>query len=164
MKTETPMMNDFEVRPLDRNRVVQAFPLVRLTEPTLSLDDWCDFAEAYLVPGQPPERGVLVVQDGQGTLFGFLVYRVDMDLGHGRTLLVEHLVAQDLLATRRREIATALLQAAAKLAPPLHCRAIHTLVPVNQLPFRQGWMAELLSRQGHHAEQVRLCKPLSPAA
>jgi hypothetical protein len=154
-------MRRLEVRSLTDQAIAQAFPLLQLTLPDLTLDDWTKFAVENIAGSKTTEGGILTVVDERGFILGLLDYTIDRELDHGRTLMVKNFVALDFLDTSRKDIATVLIQAMEKLAGHHGCSAIHTLVHQSDTAPRQAWITDLLEAHGHKPKRVNLCKSLA---
>jgi hypothetical protein len=154
-------MRRLKVRSLTDQAIAQAFPLVQLTLPDLTLDDWTKFAVDNITGSKTTEGGILTVVDERGFILGLLDYTIDRDLAHGRTLMVKNFVALDFLDTSRKDIATVLIQAMEKLAGQHGCSAIHTLVHQSDTAPQQAWITDLLEAHGHKPKRINLCKSLA---
>lgn len=155
-------MRRLEVRTLTDPVIAQAFPIVQLTVPNLTLEEWTQFANDHMASSRAAEGGILTVVDDRDYILGLLDYTIDGELGAGRTLTVKNLMAVDFLDTSKKDVAGALISAMEKLAVERGCATIHTLVsePGNS-PQRQ-WMLELLESSGHKPQRLNLCKSLTP--
>jgi hypothetical protein len=153
-------MRRLEVRSLTGQAIAQAYPLLQLTLPDLTLADWTKFAGHHLAGSKSTEGGILTVVDERGFILGLLDYTIDRELLHGRTLMVKNFVALDFLDTSRKDIAKVLIQAMEKLADQRGCSAIHTLVQQSDTEPPQTWIMELLESHGHKPKRVNLCKTL----
>ena len=82
---------------LSSDRLAQAWPLVREIANGVSLESWCAFAQAMLLPIDPAEtrRGILVAERKR-TIRGLLTYETFDDLTRGRVLLLRNAVVMDL--------------------------------------------------------------------
>ncbi len=154
-------MRRLEIRSLTDQAIAQAFPLLQLTLPDLTLEDWTEFAIHHMAGSRTTEGGILTVVDERGYILGLLDFTIDRELAHGRTLTVKNLVALDFLDTSKKDIATALIEAMEKLADERGCSAIHTLVQQSDTEPRQSWIMDLLETHGHKPKRVNLCKSLA---
>jgi hypothetical protein len=154
-------MRRLEVRSLTDQAIAQAYPLLQLTLPDLTLEDWTKFAVQQLAGSKTTEGGILTVVDERGFILGLLDYTIDRELSHGRTLVVKNFVALDFLDTTKKDIATVLIQAMEKLAGHRGCSAIHTLVHQSDTEPRKAWIMDLLETHGHKPQRVNLCKSLA---
>ena len=155
-------VRQLRTRPLTAERIAQAFPLVQTSLLQVTLDAWCDFAEALVFRPNGAAAGIIVVPGERDTIAGLSGYRVDHDLVHGRLLSVEHFLAFDLLD--RRAVAHALAAGLEGLARQHRCTAIHTQLPRrgDADPERGGGLLDVLSTRGHRIESIGMCKLLSP--
>jgi len=98
----------FVARELRGADVLRAFPLARLAAGRLTLAAWLSFAEAMGAepPGakrrrtksaEPRDHGLLGLEDRRGYLQALCSYAVRPDLGAGRRLDVDNIVALDLV-------------------------------------------------------------------
>ncbi len=155
-------MRQLRIRPLTAERIAQAFPLVQMSLPQVTLDAWCDFAAALVAQGASAATGIILVVGERDTIAGLCSYRVDHDLVHGRLLSAEHFLAFDLLD--RRAVARALAEGLEGLARQHQCTAIHTQLPRrgDAAPDRGGGLLDVLSTLGHRVEYIGMCKLLAP--
>lgn len=157
-------MTQLKTRPLNAERVIQAFPLIQTALPGVTLAAWCDFAAALMSGGDAREGGILAVTDERDTIFGLCSYRLVPDLVHGRLLDAGHFLALDLFD--RRPAAEALAAAIEALARERGCTAVHTHLPhrnSNDAPTEPGrGLSGLLAARGHRVESLGLCKRLVP--
>lgn len=117
------MPGQFVVRPLDLDRVAQAFPLVSILEPGVSYEEWRDYAEASIASAEAGlGHGMITVQSAQGHIFGLSSYRIVRDLKRRRVFVIENFAVVDLLGSKRA--ARALLQALAALARKHGCTCL----------------------------------------
>lgn len=161
-RESTPAVRQLRTRPLTAERIAQAFPLVQMSLPQVTLDAWCDFAEALVFRPNGAAAGIIVVLDERDTIAGLCSYRVDHDLVHERLLSAEHFLAFDLLD--RRAVAHALADGLEGLARQHQCTAIHTQLPRrgDADPDRGGGLLDVLSTLGHRVEYIGMCKLLAP--
>lgn len=157
----------FKAKPLTPDQVAQAFPLVQSAIPGLTLEDWRRYArqlEARRGAATPYEAGIVTIQSEQGYIHGLFSYVVEPDLRHSRVLSIENFVALDLV--EREAAAAAVFKAMEEVAANLDCRAIHVHLPdMRERTSGDGdWLVQLLRREGHETETIRLCKPFDHAA
>ncbi|MBX6321331.1 MAG: hypothetical protein IRY94_05850 [Rhodospirillaceae bacterium] len=114
------------LRYLSHQQIDQAFPLVQLAEPGLSLERWRAFAgcmarddPAGFAAGTPPERCVVTAQDTAKYIHGLFCYRLREDLLADRTLKVSHFCVCSLVDPAG--VTEALLRAIDILAGRLGC-------------------------------------------
>ncbi len=151
-------------KPLAAEQIDQAFPLVRLLAPTLSLEHWRGFARAMT---QPPSAsagrgGIVVLADAAGYLFGLFSYVDCPDLLHGPTLQVDNLVIAHLVECRE---ATQVLEREMRdIARRLDCRGIHVRLARPPAAEPEGDVAGFLRASGYQAEGTTLCRTLPATA
>lgn len=148
-------MRSLRVEPLSRERIDQAYPLVQMVRPRLSLAGWRAHARALLAR---PEAGIAVLQDDGGLILGLFAWEVAPDPDHGPTLSAQDFVALDIVEQHR--VADALADALDATARAHGCSAVHTNVAWTGGP--RG-LVERLRGLGHRTESLRLCKTLSQA-
>ena len=155
------MPSPFIVRPLTTAQIAQAFPLLTVLEPELTLDRWSDYASAFVEPLQDAEpRRILTVQNAQGYIHGLASCRRRCDLHHGCVLEVENFVSLDL--TGNKLAANALLTVIESLAREWDCRRISLslLDPRMRDTLRapEQPATSLFDFAGYHEEPFRLGK------
>ena len=149
-------MRQLRARPLPVDKVAQAFALVQAVRPDLTLEGW----QAFATPRTGESNGtggILILENEQNCIVGLFSYRVDEDLRHGATLVVDTFIALDIVDPEK--VTRALAAAMERQAEDIGCRAIHVSIPENR-PNSGGRMVQLLLEQGHHVESLSLCKPL----
>ena len=150
-------------KPLAAEQIDQAFPLVRLLAPTLTLEHWRGYARAMT---QPPSAtagrgGIVVLADAAGYLFGLFSYTNRPDLLHGPTLQVDNLVILHLVECRE---ATQVLEREMRdIARRLDCRGIRVRLSRPPAAEPEGDVARFLGASGYQAEGTTWCRTL-PAA
>jgi hypothetical protein len=158
------MAGPYIVRPLDQERIAQAFPLVMVLDPGLTLDRWSRFATAFVRSMDSPEpREIITVQNEQNYIHGLASCRLRRDLHHGRVLEVENFVSLDL--TGHRCAARALLEGMEELARDWNCSHIclSLLNPRLRTYLRDAHSraGDLFDCAGYREEPFRLGKDLS---
>ncbi len=145
-------------KPLAPEQIDQAFPLVRLLAPTLSLEHWRRYARAMM---QPPTAtggcgGIIVLADAAGYLFGLFSYVSRLDLLHGPTLQVDDLVVPHLVECGQ---ATQVLEREMRdIARRFDCRGIRVRLARPSEP--EGNVARFLGTSGYQAEGTTWCRTL----
>jgi hypothetical protein len=120
---------EYSIKRLRGADVLRAYPLARLAAGHLTLAAWLRFAQALGTepargkrPALPAfDKGLLAVEDARGLIQALCSFEVHPDLRSGRRLVVDNIVAIDLLDSA--EPATALVRAIEKLAHELDCPA-----------------------------------------
>ncbi len=155
------MPDRFTPLPLAMRQVDQAFPLVQSILPDITVDVWRRYAAA-LLDRAVTDRGIMTVQ-ALGYIHGLFSFRVEDNLQHGRSLLVDNFSVLDLFTPTAA--ATALVRSMDELAVTLDCRAIHTYLPNSErlAPDYRRWMLRQFRDHGHHVESVTLCKASIPS-
>jgi len=156
----TGMAETFQVRSLMAKQIRQAFPLIRLIMPHLTLESWVRYAEALCRWERGPE-GILSAQGEDGYIYGLACYRVAPDPQFSRTLVVEHFVALDLFdgsATSRT-----LIDAIEWTAHDQHCAQVHLMLPQARIEFGEtdGSLPGSFRGAGYDVDSVTLCKRLT---
>ncbi len=159
------MAGPYIVRPLAPERIAQAFPLVMILDPGLTLDRWSRFATAFVRSLEAPEpREIITAQNQQGYIHGLASCRVRRDLRHDRVLEVENFVSLDL--TGQKCAARALLKGMETLAQDWNCSHIclSLLNPRmrDYLRDTHGPAGDLFDCAGYREEPFRLGKDLGP--
>lgn len=150
------MSDRFSVKPLDRRRIDQAWPLVQTGRAAHDGDSWRRYAGTLL---DMAEGGIRTVEGDHGYIHGLYAFQALPSPKHERVLQVDMFLAMDLI-----EPETAidlLLSDMDATATRLGCQAVHL-----HLPQREGvgpGVSMALARaleHGHHREDLRLCRPL----
>ena len=157
------MRSPYIVRPLTTIQIAQAFPLLVILEPELTLDRWSDYASAFIEPSPGAEpRRIMTVQSAEGYIYGLASCRRRCDLHHGCVLEVENFVSLDL--TGNKVAANALLKVIESLAREWACRRISLslLDPRMRDTLRapEEPATNLFDFAGYHEEPFRLGKAL----
>jgi len=117
------MRGPFDARSLTPEQIPQAFPLISVTAPELSLERWADYAASFIGPSGSAMPGEIVtVQNAERYIFGLAICQPRSDLYEGRILDVENFVTLDLTGGRRA--AGVLLKAAEDRARAWDCGCI----------------------------------------
>lgn len=137
--------------------VDQAFALIQLEAPELSLAAWRQFARAA-GGGKPPSSkptpaGLVAVKDARNYMAGLCAYRRTRSFRHGPTLTVDCFVALDFLHTQGA--AAHLLRHLDETAAVLGCTAIEIT-----LARQETRLIDQFRAAGHALEGVLLCKML----
>ncbi len=152
-------MRSLETRPLTPERVAQAFPLIQTAFPTVSLEDWRDFATPPARAQRQSDGGIITVVSEQGYIVGLCCYRVAQDFQHGAVLMADHFLILDLLD--QKAVVRALADAVESLARERRCTAIHTSLPETGVKGADDWLVRILRSRGHRVESLRMCKLLA---
>lgn len=155
---ERVIMSDrFSVKPLERRRIDQAWPLVQTGRATEDREAWRRYAGRLL---RSTDSGIRTVEGDHGYIHGIYAYQAMPSPRHDKVFQVDLFLALDLIEP---EVAIdLLLQDMDQMALELGCAAIHL-----HLPQREGVgtaVSVALTRameHGHYREDLRLCRPLS---
>ena len=147
------MPRRFVVKRLTSDRAAQAFPLIQSDFGDLTLEQWLTYVSHLLDSKSIGERGIACVESEQGYIHGLFVFRVLEDLRHGKTLVCEYLVAQDLVESEL--VISKLVDSMERLAAESDCVAIHAFLP----PDRKDLLGALKEAQ-HVVEMTGTCKRL----
>lgn len=150
------MGRPLSVRTLNVKQIGQAFPLVRAIVPELTLENWLSYAQAITNPDGSERGGVVAAQDEHGYIFGLFCYKLQHDICHGRTLMVENMVALDMVD--RHGAMEALMGALERIARQKRCQYVHIALPYKAIG--QSSFLRPLRDAGHEIEGIRLCKPV----
>ena len=142
------------IEPLTPERIDQAYPLIQMVRPRLSVAGWQNHARERLAR---PDAGVMLLVDEGGLILGLFSWTLESHPDHGATLHAEDFVALDIVGSNR--IAAALADALEDTARRHGCRAVHT--NVNCTGGGAQGLVDRLSGLGHRMESFRLCKQLS---
>jgi hypothetical protein len=155
------MSDPYVVRPLAADQISQAYPLVAIFDPSLTQDQWADYASALISEkGEGEHHSIITVQSAQDYIYGLSVYWLRPDLRQGKILEIENFAVVDI--TGNRTAAKALLQALQRVALRLGCSCI-SISLLN--PQMRKWLREpknpamdLFRASGFRGEQLRLRK------
>ncbi len=151
-----------ETRPLTPERVAQAYPLIQMAFPAVSLEDWRDFAAQLASARGQADGGIVTVVGEQGYIVGLCCHRVARDLRHGAVFMADPFVALDLYDPQA--VVRVLVDSVETLAREHRCAAIHTSLPETGVKGADAWQIRTLRGRGHRVESLRMCKLLdSPA-
>lgn len=152
---------DYQLHYLGSSKVDQAFPLMQLAIPELTLARWRDFAGKLVVSeprggtSLPPQRAIVLAQDSSGYLHGLFSYAVEEDL-LGRTLALHDFVVCALFGTEA--VADALLARVDALAAALDCAAVRADVPTPMPAHTAGSeVVAQFARRGYRPHGLHLC-------
>ena len=158
------MQARFFAKPLETLDPALSFPLVRLVEPALGLDEWRSFVaeiKAARHLGGPMRGGVIVV-DKLDYVHGLFCYEAAPDLRSGSVLEVDRLIVVDnILDTGAAE---SLLSALETVAHTLFCEKIRISLPEAWLaaPQSANAISRLLTQAGYVHDAIAMVKTLKP--
>lgn len=148
---------------LAREQIDQAFPLVQLLAPKLSLGQWRENARALTQASPTPHapHGIVVLMDAAGYFFGLFSYVGGLDLLHGPTLFVDNLVILHFVECG--ESSRLMEREMQEIARRLDCRSIQVRL-VRALPSATGGgLSRVLAETGYRADGTTWWRTL-PAA
>lgn len=156
-------VRDLTIKALADEEINQAFPLVQAAVPRVTLDQWRDFARRKTAATQGGATGIQGVLTEQNYIAGLGIYRVEYDLCHGSTLIVDYFLALDLF--NREAVIHALAESLEDIAHQRGCLAIHTHIAerVDQWQGPPNGMSSILRQRGHVIKSLRMCKLLDQA-
>jgi hypothetical protein len=152
-------VRNLETRPLTPGRVAQAFPLIQIAFPALSLQDWQYFATPLASAQGQADGGIITVVSEQEYINGLCCYRVTQDLQHGAVLMADLFMILDLVD--QMAVVHALADAVESLARERRCTAIHTSLPETGVKGADDWLVQFLRSRSHRVESLRMCKLLA---
>jgi hypothetical protein len=118
MWPESGAMAKYAVGRLEAEEVDEAYVLVRLGYPDLTLEDWRRIA-CVQIAREPSSGGVLAARDRTGALRGLLLYELAPGIANGPVFQIERLIGFDLM--NPRAVADALTAEALRLAGEQGC-------------------------------------------
>lgn len=141
------------VSPLEPREIRRAFPLVQIAFDGVDLARWSGWARRFMgrVPTPDARRGIIMARGHLGTFIGLFIYRTTDDLQHGRTLLIDHLFALDLVDGQH--VVALFLDEIDRLADALDCAATQTRLDALNTGDLVGFY-----RAGHRPESAIVCK------
>ena len=155
------MAGAYLVRPLARDQIPQAFPLVSMFDAALTMEQWLGYASALTeASDDPADHKILSVQSGQGHIYGVSAYWLKPDLRRDRILEIENFAVVDLTGTRRA--ARVLLDGLEDFARSrdCSCMVISLLNPMMRKYLRDQREAttDLFKATGFRGDHMRLRK------
>ena len=141
---------------MDEKLFEAAYPLVRTVAPDVSVEQWSIHARKVRMRG-----GLLGLIGAENALFGFLTYRNEESLRHGRIFRIDIFVTFEL--NRAAPGRKALCEAAEALARKQGCTAIE--IRIDSRGFAEGGTARTQGwlNLGHSLEAVVFTKSLKVA-
>lgn len=154
MLQSAPTMSQYTVVDIGEDGLASLYPLVWATSPGISLDQWLDYARAISEKG-----GILGLFGPDETPFGFLAYRPEPTLQHGRVLHIDNFVALELGGTGAGR--HALHEAAKTIARERTCTSLEIRLGSRGYIDGQSARARAWSILGHQPDSVVFVKPLA---
>lgn len=152
------MWNCFMPTPLGVEQIDQAFPLVQVIRPGISLEEWQTYASG-MMSSTDRRTGIMTVQT-QGYIYGLFGYRIEPDLQQGCRLRVEDPVTLDLF--HPAGTAAALVAAVDSLTEAFGCTAVHVTRwnSPSAAPCFWRWLIGQFQVKGYLVERQTACNPL----
>jgi hypothetical protein len=94
------MRRSLDAANLSTADIEPAFALIQALHPSLTLDNWRGFAIPLVDRDLLAQSGLAGVRNEAGYLCGLFVYRVEPDLAHERSLVVDVIAALDVVDAR----------------------------------------------------------------
>lgn len=150
----------FVAKPLETRDAALAYPVVRLIEPAVALDDWVSFIRELNDRRTDRTRGAIVIVDSGNYIHGIFCYDVKPELSGGSVLNVDKLVAVDNTLCAGAD--GALIGAMETLATSLSCSRITVALPEEWVsgPQPLRGICPLFRRYGYRGSVVGLVKPM----
>lgn len=145
----------YSVVDIGENALESLYPLVRMTAPEVSLEQWLDYARTARSRG-----GLFGLFGPDGSLFGFLAWRKESTLRRGTVLHVDKFVTFEL--SRAGDGRRALYEAAEALAIRENCTAIDLRLAGRGYADLATSKADGWKSLGHKLGSVIFTKPLTP--
>lgn len=151
-------------RLMDRESVVQAFPLVRDLLPNVSLEQWTRFARPLLGANARSPRGLMTIQNGASYILALFGFEVRESLVETRTLWIDNIIVPNIPG--RDMIWAAIMDTAEYLARMNGCRAIRAGFADQLDPgdSERLWVRLSFERSGYSLEGVQAFKRLGLGA
>ncbi len=149
-------------RLLDRERIDQAFPLVRNLVPKLTLERWTRFARPQIVSRSSKwPRGLMTIQKTTGDILGLFGFEVRSTLNEGRELRLDNVLVPDIPG--RDLIWISMIEAAEQVARVDGCFAIRAEIAdyCGVVGRERAWAMSSLRTFGYSVEGLRAIKRLS---
>ena len=108
--------------PLDQSEIRMAFPIISAVVPDMTLADWLRWARRAVTARSSGRNGLIAVRAAAGHLVGLCIYRVLPGWSQQRSLVVDYLIALDIVDTV--PVVDALLDGLERIAERSGCRTI----------------------------------------
>jgi hypothetical protein len=150
-------MSQYTVVDIGEEDLSTLYPLVWVTSPSVSLDQWIDYARATNERG-----GILGLLGPDGMPFGFLAYREEATLRHGRVLYIDNFATLELagVGAGRR----ALHEAAEDIARERGCASLELRAPSRGYMDDQSSRGRTWAALGYRGDSVVFVKSLAPTS
>ena len=155
--TETPLV----ARPLEKDAVERAYPLVRNLAPSITLERWVRFARLH-IDGHSAQwpRGLVTIENAAGYILGLFGFEVRNDLVESRTLRITNIIIPNIPG--RDWVWESAFAAIEGLAKENGCRAIRAEVgdELDPSDTERGWVVAALGTSGYALDGVGAFKRL----
>lgn len=143
--------DNLKLTPLGRERLTEAYPLVRDMAPHVTPEQWHDFVAPALDGDK--DAGVFAIEASPGFIRGLCVFRIIKNLdGAKHFQIVEIVVSRSLY---RKAAAKALITAMEQEARARGCDSI-----VTDCPVESRWLFDLAAHEGYRLLRWRMSKKL----
>ena len=158
---ESSISSDLRVRPLAKEQISQAYPLVSMFDPELSQEQWTSYASRLLNGANGSHaHSILTVQTPDSYIYGLSVYWLRPDLWRGSILEIDNFAVIDM--AHGRMIASLLLKALEDFGRQCDCSCVSIKLIT---PKMRRWLRipdapreDLFSAAGFRGDQLRLRK------
>lgn len=154
------MLVHYNARPLSRERIPEAFPVVAILDDRITAQQWSSYAGAVVAANGQGGHGIMTLQDPQSHIIGLSVYHVRPDLHRGHVLVIENFAVASLIGAQ--QAAGALLAAMEQLARDQGCAclAISLLNRTERRSpnHRRNQTSQLFKGAGFRLDMARLSK------
>lgn len=157
-------MGPLVLRPLEHERIRQAFPLVQSVLPNTSLLRWTEFARGQIPEGKgSTERGIVVAENQPGYIVGLFTHQTRDELALGRTLAIGNLLVPDFPG--REQAVAYVIDGIEVMANLRGCNAVTVDLDIafaDGTP-TSGWSLPIFERNNFLAIGASQCRKLFPA-
>ncbi len=154
-------MPGLRLLPLTPQKVAQAYALIQLVAPDVSLAAWRKFARQRMSGACASSGGVHTIQNAHGTILGLASYCADDGWNNVRTFTVDHLVVVATTERQQDAVLSALLDALETIAVNYGCSAIQFKLAASGSAILDRHARWLLEAAGHSERYVLLAKALA---
>jgi hypothetical protein len=110
----------FQAIPMSWQRATAAYPLVRLHDASVTLDQWLRFVRRHCGPAQQ-RAGLIAIRDCRSIVHALFSYRVDSDLHNRKRLCVANLIVAHIPGS---QIDEAVAASTRNISNELGCHAV----------------------------------------
>jgi hypothetical protein len=115
-----PSSDIFVEKALDLRRARLAYPLVRMSRPSISMEEWIAFVRRW-VRLSPQQGGIMSIGDKRGYLHALFTYRLDQNLQLGCFVRIGDIIAGHLPGELLNR---SIIASADRLAARIGCKSI----------------------------------------